>query len=73
MNPRDFLFWLRGLLESDPNLTTLNEAQVDRIKAALNSVFFHVIDPQMGTPEHRKKLDEIHNRPGSFRDIRIMC
>lgn len=39
MNERDFCFWLNGLLELQPDLKTLNEAQVDMIRKHLGYVF----------------------------------
>lgn len=40
MMPRDFCYWLQGLLELD-NLDGLNQEQVKKIKNKLDSCFVH--------------------------------
>ncbi len=72
MTSANFAYWLQGFFEiSDTNVLTTN--QVDMIKAHLNLVFKHEIDPQLFTDKseldksiytaiHRgaKDRDEIH-------------
>ena len=62
MKEREFCYWLQGLFEVGKPLT-LDEEQVAAIKAHLNMVFFHEIDPSYPA-EQQDKLNEIHNKPG---------
>lgn len=60
MLARDFCFWLQGLMEvAKPK--KLNEEQTTMIKAHLNLVFAHDIDPKMGNKTHQEILDKIHD------------
>lgn len=59
MTSVQFAYWLQGLFELS-NPKTLDEKQTDLIKRHLNMVFLHDIDPSMGSPEHQKKLNELH-------------
>ena len=55
MTSANFAYWLQGFFEiSDTNQLTTN--QVDMIKAHLNLVFKHEIDPQLFTD--KSKLDK---------------
>jgi uncharacterized protein YfkK (UPF0435 family) len=58
MKAVEFCYWLQGLFElQEPD--TLNERQTKLIKAHLNMVFVHDIDPSY--PEgQQKKLNDIH-------------
>lgn len=66
MLARDFCYWLQGFFEIQSaglpsnRDTGLEAGQVEMIKAHLNMVFAHEIDPSMGNEEHQKKLSEIH-------------
>jgi hypothetical protein len=40
MTPRDFCYWLQGLLELD-DLDSLNKEQLEKIKNKLDSCFVH--------------------------------
>src|ERR1700690_700102 len=65
MTSRDFCFWLQGLFELNPeDNKSLTENQVRLIKAHLNLVFKHEIDPSMGGQEHQKELNEVHKGLG---------
>lgn len=58
MKARDFCYWLQGLFElQDP--ASLTEAQTRLIKAHLNMVFTHEIDPSFPT-EQQSALDAAH-------------
>lgn len=41
MTPEQFVFWFQGMLEGNPDLTTLSEKQVDIVKEHLQLVFKH--------------------------------
>lgn len=49
MKPENFCYWLQGFFEitesSDTKEINLNKEQIDTIRAHLNLVFFHSIDP----------------------------
>lgn len=65
MTSRDFCFWLQGMFEisaaGTPNAKVFfDEAQTKCVKAHLDLVFLHEIDPSMGPPEHQEKLNETH-------------
>lgn len=61
MKEREFCYWLQGLFEVG-NPATLDAEQVELIKAHLNMVFFHEIDPSY-PKEQQDKLNEIHDAP----------
>jgi hypothetical protein len=79
---RDFCYWLQGFFElrGDPDCP-LSIDQVSTIRAHLNMVFEHEIDPSMGTKEHRKNLQRLHDRVTSLEqrprpfdsNTRLMC
>ena len=59
MKSVEFCYWLQGLFEvGEP--TTLNEKQVTLIKAHLNMVFFHEIDPSYPA-QQQQVLTELHS------------
>lgn len=64
MTSRDFCFWLQGFFEinevSDDPYKGLNTEQIKMIKAHLNLVFKHEIDPSMGDKKHQDELNKIH-------------
>lgn len=62
MTSRDFCYWLQGFFELNPpgNVREMNETQTAIVRAHLDLVFKHEIDPSMGPPEHQKKLNEVH-------------
>ena len=88
MTSREFCYWLQGYFEieglsvqgeqgSIPQLTT---QQTLVIKNHLAMVFKHEIDPSLGTPEHRAKLQEAHEGLSSLHappfdphNTRMMC
>ena len=60
MESRDFVYWLQGFFEvAEPK--QLNARQVQLIRAHLNLVFKHEIDPSMGSEEHRQELQKVHD------------
>ena len=69
MTAQNFVYWLQGFFElSSQRSCPMTEQQVDTIKAHLNLVFAHDIDPKAGPPEVQKKLNDIHS-VGSFGTI----
>ena len=62
MTSRDFCYWLQGIFEV-ANPETLDKEAVDKIKAHLNMVFIHEIDPSMGDKKHQNQLQAAHDRP----------
>lgn len=64
MTSRDFCYWLQGYFELQPNAPrethALKPEQVMLIKAHLNMVFEHEIDPSMGDEKHQDALDFLH-------------
>lgn len=67
MTSRDFAYWLQGFFEiQDPS--ELTGTQIEMIKAHLNLVFIHEIDPSIDkfhSKEEVDKMNEIHNNPTS--------
>jgi uncharacterized protein YfkK (UPF0435 family) len=68
---RDFCYWLQGYFElaaasPDGARVNMSAAQVDTIRAHLNMVFEHEIDPSMGSSKHRKNLQDLHDRVTSL-------
>lgn len=73
MTSRDFCFWLQGYFEvseSDAGVKSLSAAQVKMIKAHLNLVFKHEIDPSLGGDKH--ELAQIHSGGDSALNL-IRC
>ena len=65
MTSRDFAYWLQGFFEIQ-NPIELTTPQIEMIKAHLNLVFKHEIDPSINkhhTPEEVAELNKIHNKP----------
>jgi phosphoenolpyruvate carboxylase len=61
MTSRDFCYWLQGIFEViQPE--TLNSRQIAQIRAHLNMVFIHEIDPSF-PEEQQEKLNVAHNEP----------
>lgn len=59
MTSREFAYWLQGYFEiAKP--TTADAQQLAMIKAHLNLVFVHEIDPSYGGPTEQAKLNAIH-------------
>ena len=70
MKSRDFCYWLQGIMEvAQPE--TLNEQAVSKIKAHLNMVFVHEIDPSFPV-EQQAELYETH-ASGSKEPPRMRC
>jgi hypothetical protein len=67
MTARDFCFWLQGTFEV-ADVKKLDEKQTSIIKAHLNLVFVHEIDPSMGDEKHQEELNKIHEFPFSNSD-----
>lgn len=63
MTSRDFVYWLQGHFEFNPDLKTLNEHQVAILRAHLNLVFKHEIDPSFGDEAKQAELNNIHKQP----------
>lgn len=59
MQSRDFVYWLQGFFELT-KAETLTKDQTVLVRAHLNLVFKHEIDPAMGDAAHQKKLNETH-------------
>ena len=59
MTSRDFCFWLQGGAELVGEAPTADQWKV--IKAHLNLVFVHEIDPSMGDAAHQETLNNIHH------------
>lgn len=65
MTSRDFAYWLQGFFEIQ-NPIELTTPQIEMIKAHLNLVFIHEIDPSIDkfhTKEEVIAMNEIHNKP----------
>ncbi|MES2488560.1 MAG: hypothetical protein V4607_02125 [Pseudomonadota bacterium] len=73
MTPRDFCYWLNGLLELQPDLKTLDEPQVHLIREHLGVVFTQV----MAAPEAAdESLRRLIARPASlvpYKDDTTFC
>lgn len=63
MTSRDFCFWLQGFLEMTPEGSTIEGANMGKLRAHLNLVFAHEIDPSMGDKLKQDALNKIHNKP----------
>jgi len=50
MTSENFCYWLQGLLELTPDLTTLNAAQVKMVRDHLGYVFTHMAPKAATTP-----------------------
>lgn len=68
MTPINFAYWLQGFFEIAENSETkdinLTQKQVEVIRAHLNLVFFHVIDPENlkgKTPIEKDAYQKIHD------------
>lgn len=78
MTSRDFCYWCQGFFELTDSLEGLSPAQVKMIRAHLNLVFLHEIDPSIdgGKPDLVHLLNETHAgkpRPPHAWDARIRC
>jgi len=65
MTSRDFCYWLQGWFEIQ-NPKNVSTEVLEMIKAHLNLVFKHEIDPSINkqhTPEEINELNQIHNNP----------
>jgi hypothetical protein len=60
MTSRDFCFWLQGFFELTTPTVQLTAPQIALVRAHLNLVFAHEIDPSMGGPRPQAKLNSIH-------------
>lgn len=69
MTSRDFCYWLQGWFELNATIDHREGATpetLEMIKAHLNLVFKHEIDPSINkhhTVEEIAELNEIHNKP----------
>lgn len=59
MTSRDFAYWLQGFFEVS-GATEITADQTAAIKAHLNLVFKHEIDPSAGSAAHQSELNKIH-------------
>lgn len=59
MTSRDFCYWLQGFFEIGHPIS-MSPEQVAIIRAHLNMVFHHEIDPSFGKPQHVEELRKIH-------------
>ncbi len=78
MTPTNFCYWLQGFFEVTENSESkeikLSQKQIDIIRAHLNLVFFHTIDPEnlKGMSElDIKKYSKIHDGAKSGDKIKI--
>lgn len=78
MTPVQYCYWLQGFFEISENSEcteiTLTQKQIQTIRAHLNLVFFHAIDPEnlKGTSELDKiKYSKIHDGAKSGDNIEI--
>lgn len=61
MTPQNFCYWLQGFFEiTGTDIKSLNEKQINMIKAHLRLVFRDSIDPSMGNTAHQQTLSQIH-------------
>jgi hypothetical protein len=62
MNSVDFCFWLQGFFEISEQ-TNLSPRQIEIVKAHLNLVFLHEIDPmcEAETTTTKSNLNAVHN------------
>ena len=61
MTSRDFCYWLQGFFELSPSDQHITAEQAKCIKAHLNLVFIHEIDPSMGGAKHQAELNAAHD------------
>jgi len=61
LRSRDFAYWLQGLFEL-ADAKRLDERQTELIRAHLNMVFIHEIDPSFPA-EQQEALNGAHNAP----------
>ncbi len=59
MTSRDFCYWLQGMFELS-GVSEINQEQTSQIKAHLDMVFVHEIDPSF-PKDQKQALDEAHN------------
>ncbi len=64
MTARDFCYWLQGYFELNPTDrgTPIGGEQAAKIRAHLNMVFAHEIDPSAGDAQVQAKLDALHSQ-----------
>jgi len=68
MTSRDFCFWLQGYFElAYTNGEAIPFSQAKLIRAHLNLVFAHEIDPSMGGQNHQAALNSIHGDKSKMR------
>lgn len=60
MTAQDFVYWLQGHFELNPDQKQLTPAQTELVRRHLNMVFFHEIDPSYGDKAHQDKLKALH-------------
>jgi hypothetical protein len=74
MKSRDFCYWLQGLFELQ-NPKALDEKQTDLIRAHLQMVFIHEIDPSF-PQNQQEQLNIAHNLMGIYplqKDTNLRC
>lgn len=72
MTSRDFAYWLQGFFEiAKPEALTTEQTKM--IKAHLNLVFKHEIDPSFGDQKHQDELNKIHHNIPDFSDPMVRC
>lgn len=76
MTPANFCYWLQGFFEvtenSDSKEIKLTEKQINVIRAHLNLVFFHAIDPETlkdKSDVEKLKYQKIHDGAKSGKPI----
>lgn len=60
MTSRDFIYWFQGFLEVGSPIE-INSEQLKIIRAHLNMVFKHEIDPSFGDSKHQEHLNKLHH------------
>lgn len=61
MLSHEFIHWLDGYLDSGDFEHGMSEAHTDRIRAKLNNVFRHEIDPEQDAGRDAGALRQVHD------------
>lgn len=65
MTARDFAYWLQGYFEIHGKDAALSAEQLEIVKAHLNMVFIHEIDPSFPA-EQQEPLNQAHGQSHAF-------
>ena len=72
MTSREFCYWLQGFFELNGSSDQLTVQQTHKVKAHLDMVFKHEIDPSAGSQAHQDALSHLHG-PGQHGDVLLRC